>query len=172
MTKRLAVLALICLLFLGSATFLHVDAALNMIVVPDNYPSVSQALAHAVDGDVIYVRNGVYNDSAWTINKAITICGEDVRNTKVTLTPKFGSIHSSYFNRSYSFPADAITINASNVQIRGMTLTSTGGITGLGDGIRLVSNILTLGQTVGSTGFGANCNITGFGTTIERNNLP
>jgi hypothetical protein len=171
MTKRLGILVLICLLFLSTTTFLHVDATSNVIVVPDTYPTITEAIANAVDSDVIYVRNGVYNDSALTINKAIRICGEDVRNTIVNLAPTMASIYSSYFNRTYFYPANAITINASNVQISGMTITSTGGITGNGDGIRLMSNIITLGKTVGLTGFGASCYITGFGTTIERNTL-
>jgi nitrous oxidase accessory protein NosD len=171
MTKRPAALILICLLTLSTTTLLRVDAASNVIVVPDNYPSISEAIAHAADGGVIYVRNGVYDDSAWIINKPLTICGQDVKNTIVNLTPNMGSIYSSYFNRSYSFPANAITINSSNIQICGLTITSTGGITGNGDGIRLVSNIITLGQTVSTTGFGASCSITGFGTTLERNTL-
>jgi len=171
MTKSPAALVLICLLFLSTTTFLHVNAASNVIVVPDNYPSITEAIANAADGDIIYVRNGVYNDSALIINKAIAICGEDVKNTIVNLAPTMASVYSSYFNRTYFYPADAIAINASNVQISGMTITSTGGITGNGDGIRLVSNILILGHTCSTTGFGATCSITGFGATIERNTL-
>ena len=74
MTKRPATLVLICLLFLSTTTFLHVNAASNVIVVSDNYSSITEAIAKTADGDIIYVRNGVYNDSALIINKAITIC--------------------------------------------------------------------------------------------------
>jgi nitrous oxidase accessory protein NosD len=145
-----------------AATFQQTGAASKKIVVPDNYPSITAAIAKAADGDVIYVRVGVYNDSALEINKAITICGEDARNTIVNLVPNIASIYSSYFNRTYFYPADAITINANNVKISGLTISSSGGISGNGDGIAFISNIITLGRT---------CSITGSKVTFDRNTL-
>jgi nitrous oxidase accessory protein len=162
MLRSLAVLVLVCLLFTSTVAFLQPGAASRVIIVPDNYPSITAAVANAADGDVIYVRNGVYNDSALIINKAITICGENVRNTIVNLAPTIASCYSSYFNRTYFYPADAITIKTNNVKISGMTITSTGGISGNGDEIRFISNIITLGKTF---------SITGFKATIERNTL-
>lgn len=162
MPKRLAALILICLIFTGIAAIQLVDAAPRTIIVPDNYPSITQAIANAANGDVIYVRNGVYNDSYLEINKTITIRGEDVRNTIVNLTPTVTSVYSSYFNRTYYYPGDGIIINADNVKIAGLTVTSTGGVTGNGDEIQLVSNILTTGKT---------CSLTGQEGTIERNTL-
>lgn len=162
MLRRLALLALVCLLFTSTAAFLQVSAAPRIIIVPDNYPTITAAIANAANGDVIYVKDGVYNDSAFIINKSITIQGEDVKNTIINLTPTVTSVYSSYFNRTYFFPADAIKINADNVKISDITVSSTGGITGNGSGIAIISNIITFGTT---------CSITGSKVTVERNTL-
>lgn len=163
MLRRLALLVLACLLLTSAAAFLQWGAAApRIIIVPDNYPTITAAIANAAAGDVIYVRDGVYNDSALIIDKSITIRGEDVKNTIINLTPTMTSVYSSYFNRTYRFPADAIKISANNVKISDITVSSTGGITGNGSGIAIVSNIITFGTT---------CSITGTEVTVERNTL-
>jgi hypothetical protein len=82
-------------MFTSTAAFLQLsNASRTIIAVPDDYPTITAAIANATDGDVIYVRNGVYNDSALIINKAITICGEDIRKTIINLTPTTTSVYS------------------------------------------------------------------------------
>jgi nitrous oxidase accessory protein NosD len=162
MLKRSAVLFLTFVLFISAASMQQATAGPRTIIVPDNYPTITQAIANAAAGDTIYVRNGVYNESYFEINKPITICGEDVRNNFVSITPTIESVYSSYFNRTYYYPDDAIIINSDNVKISGLTINSTGGITGNGDKVQLVSNIITLGKT---------CSLTGSEINIERNTL-
>jgi hypothetical protein len=53
-----------------------VDAPRGTIVVPDDYPSISEALAHANDGDVIHVRAGTYKDIL-NVFKQVTIRAVD-----------------------------------------------------------------------------------------------
>lgn len=146
MTKRLIALFLVCLMLLSTATFQQVGATSRAIIVPDNYPSITAAIANAADGEVIYVRSGVYNETVLEINRTITIRGENVRNTIVNLDPPqtnftcpFGHIH--------LVPSEAIRINADNVKIAALTISTAGGISGTGDGIEIVSNIITVGMS-------------------------
>jgi hypothetical protein len=149
-------------MFTRIAAFPQVGAASRAIVVPDDYPSITTAIANAANGDVIYVRSGVYNESTFEINKAIKICGEDIRNTIVNLTPPLVNCTDSFFGHTYTEPTNAITINANGVKISGLTITSTGGISAKGDGTEIVSDVITIGRT---------CSITGSNVTVARNTL-
>jgi parallel beta-helix repeat protein len=55
----------------------------NTIVVPDNYASISGAVSNAADGDTIFVKSGVYNESEIFVDKSLTIIGEDMDNTVI-----------------------------------------------------------------------------------------
>jgi parallel beta-helix repeat protein len=50
------------------------------ITVPDDYPTIQQAVDYASDGDAIFVRNGQYNEAV-TVNKALFLLGEDNQTT-------------------------------------------------------------------------------------------
>jgi parallel beta-helix repeat protein len=52
------------------------------IIVPNNYPNISSAVAHSKSGDVIYVRQGIYIESV-TVDKPITLEGENKETTIV-----------------------------------------------------------------------------------------
>jgi hypothetical protein len=53
----------------------------NVIVVPDHYPKISWAVGNASEGDTILVRSGNYSESQITVNKTLTITGENAENT-------------------------------------------------------------------------------------------
>lgn len=50
------------------------------ITVPDDFPTINQALQNATDGATIFVRMGTYNETL-VIDKAITLRGEDTNRT-------------------------------------------------------------------------------------------
>lgn len=52
------------------------------IIVPDDYHNITEAINNAKDGDTIFVRSGTYVESV-TINKGLTIKGENKKNTIV-----------------------------------------------------------------------------------------
>lgn len=52
------------------------------ITVPDDYPTIQEAVDNANDGDTIFVRNGVYNENI-VIDKSIDLVGEDKMNTLI-----------------------------------------------------------------------------------------
>ena len=51
-------------------------------MVPNDYPTISDAIRNASQGDTIYVKNGVYYENP-VIDKSISIVGEDSENTIV-----------------------------------------------------------------------------------------
>ena len=181
MNKRFAViLFLVCLMVPFVVTFESAKAASHTIIVPDNYRSITAAISNAANGDVIYVKKGVYNESTLDINKALTIRGEDVRNTIVNLNPPV-VVYKYDFpglqNRESSVPSVGIKMSADNVKISGFTILSTGGIYGYGDGIEITSNIISAGMSnfpINNTvtiDWLATSSLTGSNMTIARNTL-
>lgn len=151
MTKRLTVLFLVCLLLMSAVAFLEMSAASRAIVVPDNYPSITMAIANAADGDVINIRSGFYNETVLEINRAVTIKGEDVKNTIVNLTPPLRNF-TCIMGHVHWEPSDAIKVNTDNVKISDLAISTAGSISGNGDGIELVSNIINVTMSARLTG--------------------
>jgi len=52
------------------------------IIVPDNYPTIQEAINAANFGDTVYVRNGTYYENV-VVNKTISLIGESKENTIV-----------------------------------------------------------------------------------------
>jgi len=51
-----------------------------MITVPDDYPTIQEAINHAGSGDTVYVRVGIYYENV-VVNKTVTLIGEDKSST-------------------------------------------------------------------------------------------
>lgn len=51
------------------------------IIVPDDYPTIQEAINHASPGYCICVRNGTYNENIRIEIEDLTLCGEDKTNT-------------------------------------------------------------------------------------------
>jgi len=59
----------------------------NTIIVPDDYPTIQEAINAASDGDTIYVKAGIYFEHV-IVNKSITLHGEDPQTTKISKKEK------------------------------------------------------------------------------------
>ncbi|MEM2336357.1 MAG: NosD domain-containing protein [Candidatus Bathyarchaeia archaeon] len=59
-----------------------IKAKPEMIIVPDDYATIQEAINNATEGDTVYVRAGVYNESI-NINKSIQLVGEDKATTVI-----------------------------------------------------------------------------------------
>jgi hypothetical protein len=64
----------------GLSTFLKIVEA--DIVVPDDYPTIQEAINNANEGDTVFVTNGTYCENV-VVNKTIVLTGESSENTVV-----------------------------------------------------------------------------------------
>jgi YVTN family beta-propeller protein len=95
-----------------------ISAQGKTIIVPDQYPTIQDAINNASAGDTIFVRSGTYNQTL-TINQSVNLIGENAGNTYLTIPV------------IYSYAVDVpppttyvIDINANNVYISGFTITN------------------------------------------------
>jgi parallel beta-helix repeat protein len=77
-----------------------------MIIVPDDYPTITQAIQHATDGDTIFIKKGLYNETL-VISKQLNIQGEDTNKTII----------------NGNLTGTVIQIFDDNVNITGLTIT-------------------------------------------------
>ena len=80
----------------------------EMIVVPDDYSTIDEAITNAIQGDTIFVKKGTYHETL-KIEKSISLVGEDRDSTIIVGTLKGG----------VKVP---LTINQNNVTATGFTL--------------------------------------------------
>jgi len=87
----------------------------NMIVVPDDYESIQDAIIDANVGDTVFVKNGVYRvdeNTSITVYKTLSLVGEDPKNT---------IIQGNYSHRP---GGTAIRVAATDVTVSGFTITN------------------------------------------------
>lgn len=59
-----------------------IKAQPKTIIVPENYPSIQEAINNADEGDTIYVKTGTYYENL-VINKSISLIGDSARYTMI-----------------------------------------------------------------------------------------
>jgi len=117
--QKLVIAVTIVTILIASIMVVRFPASIGSIVVPDDYSSIQNAVDHAFPGQTIFVRNGVYNDQYITINKPLSLIGENPNNTILV----------GINNVKYS-PPYVIQVSADNVKVVGFTIMngSLGGI--------------------------------------------
>ena len=123
----------------------------DTIVVPDDYPSIQEAVDHAIDGNTILVKAGVYYENV-LVYKSVNIIGE---NKFTTFVDGMGSGH-------------IFTVTADNVLISGFTIRNTD----MGSaGIKIESNQVTIRDNIiKDCGDGIYLSFSQY-STIENNTL-
>ncbi len=79
-------------------------------MVPQDYPTISDAISHASAGDTILVQSGVYNENV-QIDKPLTLQGQNQADTVIVGT-------------GGSTPHAVLTLAADDVKVSGFTITS------------------------------------------------
>jgi nitrous oxidase accessory protein NosD len=133
----LVALFLVSLVVVPPAT---VKAQSKTITVPDDYPTIRDALINAVDGTTVYVKKGTYTENSLVINKTLTLIGENATTTIIhnPWIPPYWDAGSSDFPPP---KAIAIQISAKNVKISGFTITGNAiPLSILADGTQIVDN--------------------------------
>jgi nitrous oxidase accessory protein len=103
--------ALLTLLLVGTLSLafnvpqVKTELAREIIVVPDSYPTIQEAINSADEGDTIFVRSGTYYENL-VVNKSVSLVGEDRETTII----------------DGNYTGNAMNITASNVTIQGFTI--------------------------------------------------
>jgi len=133
MSKIITLLLALALVASSTAMVLPVNAEPRTLVVPDDYPTVSLAIQNAVAGDNIYVKQGIYYERLLDLNKSISLIGDDAGKTVLYLNPP--QVKTLYLHNWLWIPASAITINANDVKLQGLTINLPNDDYGVGSGI-------------------------------------
>jgi parallel beta-helix repeat protein len=110
---------LVLIFFMSSVLYSTstVKAQTRTLTVPDQYPTIQEAIGNASHGDTVYVKTGIYytygfggDGAGLTIDKSISLIGQDSKNT--ILRPHW---------EGYSIfqPHAGILVTADNVTISG-----------------------------------------------------
>jgi nitrous oxidase accessory protein len=84
--KTILVVLLVLPLVFPTFSTLTVEAEVRMIVVPEDYSTIQEAIDNAAEGDTVFVKNGVYivdENTTIVISKTLSLIGEDPANTMI-----------------------------------------------------------------------------------------
>ncbi len=166
--SKSAVLFLVLALTISCITmFVPVKAERRTLAVPDEYNTISAAIAVAGDGDTILVKKGIYQEQTLKIDKPLFLVGEDAAETIINLSPPL--IETPISESSVQVYSAAISIIASDVKIAGLSINlpdrngaSVDGLFATGDRIEIASNII---------GKGCNLNLNGTLISVAENSI-
>ena len=127
--------------------------------VPEEYSTISAAVANASPSDTVFVKNGVYHENV-LIDKSLLLLGENSENTVVVGE---GTVNNG----------NVITLAANNVTVEGFTIKSMDYATAkqYANGVNIGGDNCTVrGNNVENTFWGILCPIQSF-TLITENNI-
>jgi len=111
------------------------------IIVPNDYSTIQEAINAAYENDTIFVKSGIYEEQTLTINKTISLIGENAQTTSIFLHPPSKPLFGSSF-MVYDSP---IRISANHTVLSGFTIRADGGpISAEGASIKINGNHLTI----------------------------
>jgi parallel beta-helix repeat protein len=109
----------------------------TLIVGPNNYKTIQEAINNASSGDTIFVCKGIYTENI-VINKSITLIGEDRESTIID-------------GRS---TGNVVSIKASNVTIKGFTIKNSDSFVGCGIFVERFGDIVISNNKIKNNGIG------------------
>jgi parallel beta-helix repeat protein len=110
----------------------QIQAESTTIIVPDDYPSIQEAINNANEGDTIYVRNGTYYENV-VVNKSISLIGEN-RDATIIDGNSAGKV---------------IEVTTSNVTINGFTMLNSTGLVVYNSSSTTISHNKIIGNNYG-----------------------
>ena len=88
------------------------ESEVKTIVVPDEYPTIQEAINAASEGDTIFVKRGIYRETL-VINKSITLAGASLQDTVID---GYGIVGSGWIR------AVLFNVTSNDVIIEGFTI--------------------------------------------------
>ena len=129
------------------------------IIVPEDYPTIGEAVDNASPQDTVFVKSGVYYENVW-IDKSVSVLGEDSENTVVIGE---GGVNGG----------NVLTLAADNVKVSGFTIKSADYsiLSQHANGINIKGDNCTVrGNNILNTFWGVLCAIQS-STLIAQNNI-
>jgi hypothetical protein len=161
MRKSAALLLALVLTASSIIAFLPVKAETKTIVVPDDYPTISEAIRNANEGDTIFVKKGTYEEKTLEIDKTLSLVGEGADFTKINLDPpRYEVMQPPYYwgNQTISWFGSSITVDANYFKLQGFTISTPGtsdmaggGISIAGNRTQIIGNIIMTRLSVGGS---------------------
>ena len=161
--RRTSTLLLVIFLAVSSIFILPTKAQGRTVIVPDNYLTIESAIANALNGDTIFIRNGIYEgpiNQTLVINKQLSIVGESTENTVIKLFPAYNV--SWLFATAFFDYSEAIAIDADNCKFHNLKImvqNPGGTISVKGDGLQILGTNITTGSSTGIEVTGSYCKI-------------
>jgi nitrous oxidase accessory protein NosD len=154
MTKVEALILVLLVSMSSSTIILLAEAGPSIIIVPDDYQSISVAVEYAKVGDTVFVKKGTYEEHTLMINKSIALVGEVANGTIIKNID-----NPTYVHDGHTLPPKTavVQINANSVKVSGLTLvvTSTYGgheVIGATDESEISNNIMKSSDGIQLTG--------------------
>ena len=94
------------------------------MIIIDNSVSLNETLLSANEGDIIYLKNGIYKEKVKIFKNNITIIGEDPKKTIITNNDYFHKILDDG-NEANTFRTYTCLITGNNVNISNITIENT-----------------------------------------------
>ena len=160
--EKLAIAIVIVTILIASIIVVRFPAPLGSIIVPDDYSSIQTAVDNAFSGQTVYVKSGIYAGQSITINKPLSLIGENPNNTILV----------GINNVKYP-PPYVIQISADNVHVSGFTVKNgyLGGIrVETFDSIKQPSGVVITGNII-INNTGGISDYDGDHLTISNNNI-
>jgi pectin methylesterase-like acyl-CoA thioesterase len=121
--KQITVLlALVLLTASWTAMLLPANAEDRTIIVPDNYQTISEAIKNANAGDTVFVKSGTYEEKQLTINKPLSIVGENRETTVINLYPQLHKTEPNVIGQYWSYFDDSIVVKADDFTLQGFSI--------------------------------------------------
>lgn len=170
---------MLILLFIGVLTLAFniqpVKTEQATIIVPDEYPTIQDAMNVASDGDTIIVRSGTYYENVF-VNKSISLIGENPKSTIIdgsNATSSINSFNPAIYIYGNNIKVCNFTIKGSsnawgvyilgceNVWIKNNLITENSGgiVSDFSNNVTLIGNNITNNEYEGLFLFGASKNI-------------
>lgn len=123
------------------------NAQSETIVVPDDYPTIAEAVEAATENDTVYVKKGTYDgpiNQTLVINKTISLIGEDPETTILNLHPLWRLQYiESPMVPVYGYD-ESIKITANDVELSGFTFKGQGNFYVSGPNTQINNNVIKL----------------------------
>lgn len=152
--KALILLLILVSLAVSITDIKVIKAQPKTLVVPDDYPTIADAISNATDGDTVFVKKGTYDgplDQTLVINKTISFVGEDPETTILRMHPKEKQSEIPFDYTLYY--EDSIAITANYVKLSGFTIISIARSETQGQALRVVGDTNTLTNNIIQTPF-------------------